>query len=137
VPLIARSGEHPVEFYDADVQRLVSVEWFAFGGIGYAGMTSVGEKAFGALVKKKEAIRYILAAFDYGNPEARCYALVALRESSPKLFSERLASFRKQLPKKITTMCGCIVSEDKPSDVLAAIEAGKYAEYFKQYEKEG
>jgi len=124
----------PDEYYDQDVQQLIKTEYFAFGGVGYAGRTSRGEEAFGAIVKKKEAIRYMMAAFEHGNDCARCYALVALRESSPQLYHDSLAWFRKHLPKKIQFMSGCIMDDVDPREILTAIEAGRYADYFKEYE---
>lgn len=109
---------------------------FAFGGVGIAGRISEGESAFRSLVRKKEAIRHILAAFEYGNEHARCYALVALRESSPGLFRESLARMRKNPPKEIVTMSGCIVSRLEPQRVFDAIERGTFSEWFKHHEGE-
>lgn len=86
---VRAAAERPQEYYDPDVQRLIKAEIFAFGGIGIAGQTSEGEAAFGAVVRKKEAIRFILAAFEYGSEHARCYALVALRESRSCIQTQR------------------------------------------------
>jgi len=130
---LAQGAERPDEYYDRDVQRLIKTEFFAFGGIGFAGSTSEGEGAFGRIVGKKEAIRYFLAAFEHGSDYSRCYALVALRESSPEFYRNAMAWFRRHPPKKIKTMSGCIV-EEEPGAVLDAIEAGRYADYFKKYE---
>lgn len=136
--LVARGADpRPPEFYDLEVQQLLSVDMFAFGGVGFAGQTSAGEAAFGAVVAKKEAIRFILAAFEYGNAPARCYALVALRESSPKLFQESLARLRKSPPKKIRVMSGCLIDEVEPEGLFKAIEDGSYASWFKRYEEKG
>lgn len=133
--VLRAADERPLEFYDPDVQRLIKTEVFAFGGVGVAGRTSDGEAAFAAVVKKTEAIRYVLAAFEYGNDHARCYALVALRESSPQLFRESMARLRKRPPKQIVTMSGCIMSHGEPEHIFKAIEAGEYAEWFKRHEE--
>jgi hypothetical protein len=133
--ILHAAAERPTEFYDPDVQRLLQVNLFAFGGIGVGGRTSEGEDAFGAIVRKKEAIRFILAVFEYGGDHAKCYALVALRESSPQLFRESIARLRKNPPKEITMMSGCLMSHPKPEKVLAAIEAGSYATWFKHHEE--
>ncbi|HVU16109.1 MAG TPA: hypothetical protein VHD32_04255 [Candidatus Didemnitutus sp.] len=127
--------DRPNEYFDPDVQRLIKADMFAFGGVGFVGRISDGEKAFGAIVRKKEAIRFIVAAFEYGGEHARCYALVALRETSPSLFRESIARVRKTPPKKITVMSGCVMSHMKPETVYDAIEAGTYAEWFKHYEE--
>lgn len=131
---LAQAAELPAEYYDQDVQRLIKTDFFAFGGIGFAGSTSEGEVAFGRIVRKKEAIRYILAAFEHGSDCSRCYALVALRESSPEFYRSALAWLRKHPPKKIKTMSGCIIRDDESDAVINAIDAGEYAEYFKKYE---
>jgi hypothetical protein len=132
---VCSAGERPREFYDPDVQRLLQVKLFAFGGVGIGGRISEGEEAFGAIVRKKEAIRFILAAFEYGSDHAKCYALVALRESSPELFSESIARMRQNPPKEITMMSGCFVLRPSPRKVIAAIEAGSYAAWFKHHEE--
>ena len=132
--LIVHGAELPDEYYDRDVQRLIKTEFFAFGGIGFAGSTSEGEAAFGRIIKKKEAIRYFLAAFEHGNDYSRCYSLVALRESSPEFYKNAMAWYRKHAPKKIKTMNGCIVEEEELGVVLDAIDTGRYADYFTNYE---
>lgn len=124
--LTRAADQRAEEFYDADVQRLIHVSYFAFGGVGIAGVTSPGEAAFRAIVRKQAAIHYILAAFESGNEPARCYALVALRESSPELFKEYLARVRQNPPKTISVMSSCIMGEEKPETIFAAIEAGAY-----------
>ncbi len=132
--LIYAGEERPQEFYDPDVQRLLHVPSLAFGGVGITGQTSEGEAAFQAIVKKKESIRFFIVAFEYGDAPARCYSLIALRELSPEVFRESLARARKNLPKKIMMMHGCVMSKAKPETVYDAIEAGNYAEYFKRYQ---
>jgi len=136
LPLVLLRGaeERPQEFYDPDVQRLLHVPFLAFGGVGIAGRTSEGEAAFGAIVRKKESIRFFIAAFEYGDAPARCYALIALRESSPDLFRENIARVRKNPSKKIMMMNGCVMSKAKPETVYDAIEAGNYSEYFKRHQ---
>ena len=110
---------------------------FAFGPVGYSGETSDGEMAFARVVRKKEAIRFILAAFEHGGAHSRCYALVALRETSVGLFHAALAAMRNGPPKKITIVSGCIISEVEAEEVFAAIEAGAYSHEFKRHEEKG
>lgn len=132
----ASAPEKQKEFYDPDVQKLIAVNVFAFGSIGYAGELSDGEKAFAAILKKKESIRYILAAFDHGTPEAKCYALVALREMSDALYDTSELAVRKDPPSQIVTQQGTEVKPLHPSKVLAAIDAGHFRKYFKDHEDE-
>ena len=133
--LLRAAEERPREYDDVDVQRLLHVPFLAFGGVGIAGRTSDGEAAFGAIVRKKDSIRFFIAAFEYGDAPARCYALIALREMDPEIFRQSLGRVRKNPPKKIMMMHGCVISTAKPETVYAAIEAGKYAEHLKRHQE--
>jgi hypothetical protein len=129
VSLVALADEGPPELGDSDVQRLIEVEEFAFGGVGAAGTISSGESAFAAILKKKEAIRYLMAAFGAGSPEAQCYALVALRELSPELFVSSVAKFLTDSSTKITVTRGCDMTKEERAAVVSRIENGDYAKY--------
>ncbi|PTX96397.1 hypothetical protein [Opitutus sp. ER46] len=121
------------EFYDPDVQKLIAVNVFVFGSVGPAGELSPGEQAFAAILKKSESIRFVLAAFDHGTPEAKCYALVALREMSDALYDTSELAVRKNPPASIYVRQG---GEDKPlhpSKVLAAIDGGQYRKYYQAH----
>jgi hypothetical protein len=135
IAFVASAAEHPKEYYDPDVQRLIKVERFAFGPVGFDQTISDGEKAFGAIVQKAEAVRYVLQVFDHGTVEARCYALVALREYSPQLFSDSVDIFLNTAPAAIAVQEGTIVSPVTPQKVLENIRRGLYHKYFEQYEK--
>jgi hypothetical protein len=132
--LLAASDERPKEYYDPDVQKLIAVEYLAFGPVGYAGTTSDGEAAFATILKKKESIRYMLAAFDAGTPEARCYALIALRELSDPLYDQCDTKMRTNPPAAIRTMKGCVGDVVPIATMLADIERGVYRKYFTQHE---
>lgn len=130
------AAERPDEYYDADVQRLIATPpYFAFGPVGPGGNTSEGEEAFGVIVQKKEAIKFIMAAFEHGTDYSRCYMLVALRESSPAMFTSAMGWYRKHGPKSITTQAACDRREVALKDLCDAIESGKYAAYFKMHEE--
>lgn len=136
VSLAHAAERQPEEFYDPDVQQLLSVRHFAFGPVGDGGNSvSAGEVAFGRIVRKPGAIRYLLAAFEHGEIHAQCYALVGLRESSPEFFRAALAMVRKNPSVKINTLGGCLMWEADPLPLFAEIEAGAYAELFKLHEQ--
>lgn len=136
VSLAGSAAEHPKEYYDPDVQRLIAVQEFAFGPVGVKGELSVGEQAFAAILKKKASVRYIVAAFDNGTPEARCYALVALREFSPQLFSDSEPTLRNNSPYGIAVRDGMTVKAVPTPKILDAIEGGNYRRYFVQHDQE-
>jgi hypothetical protein len=133
--LLRADEDRPREHDDPDVQRLLHVPFLAFGGVGIAGRISEGEAAFEAIARKKDSIRFFIAAFEYGDAPARCYALIALREMNPEIFRQNLTRVRKNPPKKIMMMHGCVMSTAKPETIYAAIEAGKYAEHLKRHQE--
>lgn len=131
----AAERRRPEAFYDPDVQNLLAVRHFAFGPVGDGGHTSPGEAALGRIVRKREAIRYLLTAFEYGEAHARCYALVGLREASPELFPAALATARKNAPATLSILGGCLITRVEPARLLADIEAGAYAADFQRLEE--
>lgn len=128
--------EHPPEYYYPEVQRLIYAAQFAFGPSGFRHETSEGERAFTAVVNKKDAVRCMLQVFQYGTGEGRCYAMVALREYSPELFRDVLTSFRDDHPDTITVVEGSIISHVPAMKVADSINRGFYRKYFEQHEGE-
>lgn len=124
----------PKEYYDPDVQKLIAVEWFAWGEIGLAKERSAGEKAFAAILKKEQAIRYLLTAFDHGTPEARCYVLVALREMSDALYDACDEAFRSDPPRTIYVVTRGDGRFETPAKVNADIARGVYRKHFVEHE---
>lgn len=107
---------------------------FAFGGVGFAGTISEGEIAFREIWKQSDAAQRFEAIFQQATPEARCYALTALRELAPDRFKECAEQFRKNPPKEIKMMTGCIVSTLPGIQILEQIEEGKYTRYIPKSE---
>lgn len=132
----ASAAEHPKEYYDPDVQRLMHVEAFAFGPTGFKREPSAGERAFAAIVKKKDAIRCMVQVFDHGTAEGKCYALVALREFSGELYVRTASTFRLDEMPVIRTIDGEAIKPVPTQDILDAIHQGLYQKYFRQYEDE-
>ncbi len=134
--VVAIAAEHPKEYYDPEVQKLIKVQQFVFGPVGFDRQPSNGERAFGALVKRAESVRYFLQVFDNGSPEACCYAMVALREFSPELFADAVTKFRANAPTTITVADGENASEVATEKIVDSINRGFYRKYFLQYESE-
>ncbi len=136
VSLGALAAEHPKEYYDPDVQRLMAVQAFAFGPTGFKHELSAGEQAFSAIVKKKNAIRCLLQVFDHGTGEGKCYALVALREFSPELYVSTASSFRLDQIPEIRIIDGEAIRLVPTTKVIDDIQRGLYQKYFRQHEDE-
>lgn len=109
-------------------QQLVSVRFFAFGGVGFAGTTSDAEKAFHAPAASTNALELFTAVLAHGNTEARLYALCGIRRLAPEKF-EVLSRSVADGDLKVATMAGCEVMEELASSVAARIAAGRYDIY--------
>jgi hypothetical protein len=111
---------------DPVLSRLAHVDHFAFGGVGFAGTTSQGEKDYLVLRARPAARADFERLFAVGNIQAKCYALVALRELEPHKFGELSMVLRKSKA-EVRIMSGCIVSQQALSSVIARVEAGVFS----------
>lgn len=117
----------PLRAQDIVIERLSKVGQFAFGHVGYAGVTSQGEKDFKTVLARKSAVQDFNKLFAEGNIQAKCYALVGIRKLDPKRFQE-LSGELSNSTAKIEVMKGCIVSHVVFADVFREIAAGKYSD---------
>ena len=113
------------------LQTLSSIHDFAFGGIGVAGTTSEGEVVFREICNRPSAKDDFLKLLNSGNPQARCYALVALRGLNPQIYSSEIEKCKKDKT-KVTTIGGCMIAVFPMSSVATNIEAGYYDSYIKK-----
>ena len=110
---------------DATLDHLAKIEYFAFGGVGYAGVTSPGEKDYRIILARQSALADFEKLYSVGNIQAKCYALVGMRTLNPKRFEELVSTLRSS-KEKVETMAGCIQSSEPLRDVLKRIEADEY-----------
>ncbi len=106
-------------------EQLLSVRVFAFGGVGYAGTTSEGERAFHAMLASPNAARLFRAALTNGTSEAQLYALCGLRRLERGAFDRHSARILAANP-SVRTMSGCIQTDERASNVVARIGSGHY-----------
>jgi hypothetical protein len=111
---------------DMAFERLSNVEVFAFGGVGYAGTTSQGERDFLLLMSTRNALAVMQKLLREGNPQAAGYALAGIRELDRKKFQE-LAKPLQTSTYIVKTMSGCIVQPEKIAAVIQRISAGRYS----------
>jgi hypothetical protein len=122
VSLLARGA-------DSDAfKRVASARYFAFGGIGFAGITSEEELAFREIMASKSAGVDLLRLLKVGNGEGKCYALVGLRLKDRAAFEEQ-AKTLANLRKEVETVGGCLVTKQSLSAVVARIQAGAYDQW--------
>ena len=112
---------------DAAVNRLSTVEKFAFGGVGYAGVTSKGEIDFKFVLAQPHSTA--LSAFEKlyatGNTQGKSYALAGIKKLAPQRFKELAAAIGKSTD-EVEVMRGCIVSHEALRDVAKQIDQGKF-----------
>src|SRR3954469_21941730 len=90
----AAEEKKPDEYYDPHVRELASAKVVRLGPNDAVHVVKEsGDFAFGEILAKKNAVRCFVTAFNYGSDQARCYALIALREMSPQYFAESMKSF--------------------------------------------
>jgi hypothetical protein len=119
---------------DAPLKELSSIHDFAFGGIGAAGTTSKGEIAFRQVLQQPSAEKDFVDLLTTGNPQARCYALVALHGLNPALYAERVREFEGN-QSKVSVIAGCMIMEEPMASVVTNISNGRYDSYLKAKER--
>lgn len=126
VVLLSMANAQAPKAAAAPVERLAKVEIFALGPIGYAGITSQGEKDYRVVLSRSSASADFERLFSLGNPQAKSYALVGLHAVNPNRFKE-IASSLHDSKDDVTSESGCIVFHESLGTVLKHIEAGDYA----------
>ena len=111
---------------DPALNRLAHVDHFAFGGVGFAGVTSLGEKDYRLILARPSALADFERLFAVGNIQAKCYALAAIHDLDHRKFAE-LASRLRNSKGQVRVMSGCIVSQQALSSVVARVEAGAFS----------
>jgi hypothetical protein len=106
-------------------EQLLSTKSFAFGGVGFAGTTSAGQKAFDVIAARTNALELFRAVLSKGNPEGKMYALCGIHRLAPEKFNN-LAKPVVAANSKVSTMSGCLVMEDRAANVVARIAKGFY-----------
>jgi len=76
-------------------QQVATAKYFAFGGIGFAGITTESEIGFRAILASGTAASDFRRLLKSGNPQGRCYALVGLRLTDRPAFEEEIDAFLK------------------------------------------
>ena len=111
---------------DPAFDRLAHADMFAFGGVGFAGTISQGEKDLRLIMARPSALADFERLFAVGNIQAKAYALVAIHHLDHAKFAELAAPLRESKT-PVQTIHGCIVSHESISSLIARIEAGDYS----------
>lgn len=103
---------------------------FAFGGTGYAGSISEGEKQFFKIYNDHRAAEHFDEIFQRGTDEAKIYALCGLYELDRQRFKE-LTRNPRALPARVEMMNGCIGFHQSGEKIVEKIAAGGYSDYLR------
>jgi len=123
--LLLIPAAHAMTLNDSDVEMLVNIKTFAFGGVGYGGDISAGEKAYKQILARSSALEDFEKLYEVGNIQAKCYALVGIHILNPKRFNELASSIRSDKT-EVNTMQGCLVGHEPINSIVKNIEEGGY-----------
>ena len=127
IPLLFGLAAHADSRLDEVVSRLASTKTFAFGGVGYAGAISQGERDFRFIVSQSAptALRTLEHLFANGNPQARAYALAGFKRLDRNRYHDLLAT-AKTSTDQVEIMRGCIVGRESLSQLAEEIDHGEF-----------
>jgi hypothetical protein len=113
---------------DAALVSLAKVDIFAFGGVGYAGVISQGEKDYRVIMSRPSALADFEKLLAVANAQGRLYALVGIRILNKDRFKQLFQSLNSATD-EVTTEKGCIVDRQPFGIVLKQIDHDEYAKY--------
>ena len=123
--ILAAVSMHAKESNDAVLARFSKVGAFAFGGIGFAGVTSEGEKDFRNILASSSAQAQFEQLYATGNLQAKAYALVGIRRLDMRRYNE-LSTPLRDISQPVTVFRRCIMSHELFSSLLKSIDDGAY-----------
>jgi hypothetical protein len=106
-------------------KELLKIEYFAFGGVGFAGQTSDGESAFRVILSSHKAKKYFELVLSKSNKPAKLYAFCGLREIDSTLFLQKVKDY-SDTTVLVSTMRGCSRDDERFTDIVQEIRAGFY-----------
>jgi hypothetical protein len=91
--------------------------------IGYAAATSQGEIDYRVILLQppQRALELFEELYAKGNMQAKSYALVGIHKLRPARFKELYLSLTTSAD-EVTTMSGCVISDQKLKDVAKQID---------------
>ena len=106
--------------------RLVAVDRFAFGGIGFSGILSEGEADYQTILARPSALAEFETIYLVGNPQAVAYALVGIYRLAPDRYRE-LAQPLRNSKERVLTQRGCLMTVEPLAAIIRHIDSGLYA----------
>ena len=109
----------------AETDEKKPINYFAFGGVGFAGIISEGEKKFERLRVKDNKLEEFLKWYENGTSAERAYCMIAFHE----LDREKYNQYKQELLKNgesFTHMSGCSFMDTSWTRMCRDIEKGIY-----------
>lgn len=102
------------------------IEFFAFGGVGFAGTTSQGELKYRKLMKSSDPLAAFSDWYESATPAGKAYCLVAFHELDLEKYDKEKTAILKKNHQPVSTMSGCMVMEQEWKAIFEKIESGAY-----------
>jgi hypothetical protein len=109
-----------------DAQAIVKASHFGIGPVFMTAKITQGDAALRRIMKKDDAIKYLIPIFEKASPEGKCYALIGFHLLAPDYFERSRKRMSPWNDAKIKTVAGCIVGDATVAEVVQAIREGRY-----------
>jgi hypothetical protein len=103
--------------------RLITVGRFAFGGVGFAGVITQGEKDYEQVMAGPERKAVLERVFKRGSSEAKAYALTGMYQVDRERFAVLAASVAGSKA-TVHTAHGCILRDTTLGSIVERIKKG-------------
>jgi hypothetical protein len=124
--LLAAAVSAGADPYAMALHRLAQAKTFAFGRIGRAAVISQGEKDYRVVLAGASPLAAFEKVFSTGTPEAKAYALVAIRKLDYNRF-KTLADTVRDSKSEVDVTQGCERGPWSWALVVKDIDSGAYS----------
>lgn len=125
VPSVLRADDDDY-LVTEDAQALVKASHFGIGPVFMTAKITQADAALRRIMKKEDAIKYLIPIFEKASPEGKCYALIGFRLLAPDYFERSRKRMSPWNEAKIKTVAGCIIGDATVAQVVQAIREGLY-----------
>lgn len=121
-----RSSSHRSIRPDPIIYRLARVCEFAFGGVGFVSAISQGETDYRRILSRPSAAADFETVFAIGSRQAKCYALVGLRQLNRRRF-ESFAATLQSSKAEVAVARGCVEMGHPMAEIVNRIRSSVYS----------
>ena len=107
---------------------LAAAKFFAFGGIGVAGLMSEGERNLRAVLERPDASQQLQAAFAHATLAGELYILVGLHRFDRAAYQKVVSSLARPND-DVEVARGCMISHEPFRQLLSEVQDGRFDDY--------